>query len=66
MGKSKNNLIFKWKVYDDDVIFIFVGMWYDVINMGIILLKFYFIYVFLNYLFGMVYVIKVNVLVEEY
>ncbi|KML30934.1 cupin domain-containing protein [Priestia aryabhattai] len=66
MGKSKNNLTFKRKVYDDDAIFIPAGTWHDVTNIGTTPLKLYSIYAPPNHPFGTVHVTKANALAEEH
>ena len=66
MGKSKNNLTFKRKVYDDDAIFIPAGTWHDVTNTGTTPLKLYSIYAPPNHPFGTVHVTKANALAEEH
>ena len=66
MGKSKNNLTFNRKVYDDDAIFIPAGTWHDVTNTGTTPLKLYSIYAPPNHPFGTVHVTKANAMAEEH
>ncbi|MEQ2529701.1 cupin domain-containing protein [Robertmurraya yapensis] len=65
MGKSKDNLNFERKVYDDSAIMIPAGTWHNVINTGNIPLKLYSIYAPPQHPHGTVHVTKVDAMVAE-
>lgn len=65
MGKSKDNLNFERKVYDDSAIMIPAGTWHNVINIGNIPLKLYSIYAPPQHPRGTVHVTKADAMAAE-
>ncbi|KYD29782.1 cupin domain-containing protein [Parageobacillus toebii NBRC 107807] len=65
MGKSKDNLNFERKVYDDSAIMIPAGTWHNVINIGNIPLKLYSIYAPPEHPRGTVHVTKADAMAAE-
>ncbi|KHE67076.1 cupin domain-containing protein [Halobacillus sp. BBL2006] len=65
MGKSKENLDFERKVYDDFAIMIPAGTWHNVTNTGNTPLKLYSIYAPPNHPFGTVHVTKADAMAAE-
>lgn len=65
MGKSKNNLNFRRRVYDDSAIFIPAGTWHNLTNTGNIPLKLYSIYAPPNHPFGTVHATKRDAIAAE-
>jgi mannose-6-phosphate isomerase-like protein (cupin superfamily) len=65
MGKSKDNLNFERKVYDDSAIMIPAGTWHNVINIGNIPLKLYSIYAPPRHPRGTVHVTKADAMAAE-
>ena len=65
MGKSKDNLNFQWRVFDDSAIFIPAGMWHNLINIGNVPLKLYSIYAPPNHPFGTVHKTKADAMAQE-
>jgi mannose-6-phosphate isomerase-like protein (cupin superfamily) len=65
MGKSKDNLNFERKVYDDSAIMIPAGTWHNAINIGNIPLKLYSIYAPPRHPRGTVHVTKADAMAAE-
>lgn len=65
MGKSKDNLNFRRKVYDDSAIMIPAGTWHNLTNTGNIPLKLYSIYAPPNHPFGTVHPTKADAMAAE-
>ncbi|WP_442599982.1 cupin domain-containing protein [Neobacillus sp. D3-1R] len=65
MGKTKENLDFKRKVFDDFAIFIPAGTWHNLTNTGNTPLKLYSIYAPPNHPFGTVHVTKAEAMAAE-
>ena len=65
MGKSRNNLDFEKKVYDDSAIIIPAGTWHNLTNTGTVPLKLYSIYAPPNHPFGTVHVTKADAMAAE-
>jgi mannose-6-phosphate isomerase-like protein (cupin superfamily) len=65
MGKSKDNLNFERKVYDDSAIMIPAGTWHNVTNTGNIPLKLYSIYAPPQHPHGTVHVTKTDAMAAE-
>lgn len=65
MGRSKDNLNFERKVYDDSAIMIPAGTWHNVINTGNIPLKLYSIYAPPQHPHGTVHVTKADAMAAE-
>jgi len=66
MGKSKDNLCFQQRVFDDYAIFIPAGTWHNVINTGRIPLKLYSIYAPPHHPYGTIHATKVIAEAEEH
>lgn len=65
MGKSRDNLDFERRIFDDSAIIIPAGTWHNLINTGNIPLKLYSIYAPPNHPFGTVHVTKADALAAE-
>ncbi|GAA2699290.1 cupin domain-containing protein [Cytobacillus oceanisediminis] len=65
MGKSKDNLSFQWRIFDDSAIMIPAGMWHNVTNTGNMPLKLYSIYAPPNHPFGTVHKTKADAMAIE-
>ncbi|AWE07285.1 cupin domain-containing protein [Lysinibacillus sp. 2017] len=65
MGKSKDNLSFQCRIFDDSAIIIPSGMWHNVTNTGNIPLKLYSIYAPPNHPFGTVHKTKTDAMIME-
>lgn len=65
MGKSKNNLNFEKRVYDDSAIFIPAGTWHNLTNTGSMPLKLYSIYAPPNHPFGTIHATKQDAIAAE-
>lgn len=65
MGKRKDKLNFKSKIYDDTAIMVPAGTWHNVINTGNIPLKLYSIYAPPNHPFGTIHVTKQDAVAAE-
>ncbi len=60
MGKTRENLSYRWEVYDDSAIFIPAGTWHNLTNTGTAPLKIYSIYAPPNHPFGTVHATKAD------
>ncbi|CAG9606889.1 hypothetical protein NEOCIP111885_00577 [Pseudoneobacillus rhizosphaerae] len=65
MGKSKENLNFSRKVYDNSAIMVPAGTWHNLTNTGNIPLKLYSIYAPPNHPFGTVHPTKADAMAKE-
>ncbi|QDP39394.1 cupin domain-containing protein [Radiobacillus deserti] len=65
MGKSRNNLTYQQRVYEDSAIFIPAGTWHNLTNTGRTPLKLYSIYAPPNHPFGTVQVTKADAMAVE-
>ncbi|WP_088052065.1 cupin domain-containing protein [Virgibacillus dakarensis] len=65
MGKSRDNLSFQRRIFDDSAIMIPAGMWHNVTNTGNVPLKLYSIYAPPNHPFGTVHRTKADAMAAE-
>lgn len=65
MGKSRDNLSFQSRVFDDSAIFVPAGMWHNLTNTGNVPLKLYSIYAPPNHPFGTVHETKADAMAME-
>lgn len=65
MGKSKDNLSFQWRIFDDSAIMVPAGMWHNITNTGKVPLKLYSIYAPPNHPFGTVHKTKKDAMAME-